>query len=257
MAREPIPSVSLLKDIPPFEGFPEEGRRFLTGLALRNEKAWFDAHRETYERAVLGPLRAFVVEAGARLRAQVPRLVADPRVGGSIFRIARDTRFSSDKSPYKSWAAARLWDGAGPGKERSPSFYVQLEGQGVYAGGGLYVFDDEQLERFRTAVGDARQRRALDRIAGKLDATGLALGGRMLQRRPRGFGADHPAGDWLLFKGLYAGAPLDGRSLRGAVALDRAVGVYEALLPLHAWLMAHVVVGPVTTARAAGRDEEE
>src|ERR1700756_2128418 len=98
--RIPIPSAALLKDIPPFRGFPPEGRKFLVGLTLHNDRHWFEAHRAEYEAGVLGPLRAFVVDAGARMRPKVKRIVAAPRVGGSVFRIARDTRFSNDKSPY-------------------------------------------------------------------------------------------------------------------------------------------------------------
>jgi uncharacterized protein (TIGR02453 family) len=240
MPREPIPSVALLKEIPPFEGFPQEGRRFLAGLALNNERAWFDAHRESYETHVLAPLRAFVVEAGRRLRPQVPRIVADPRVGGSLFRIARDTRFSSDKSPYKSWAAARLWDGAGPGKEASPSFYIHLDAESVYAGGGIYAFTDEQLEQFRKALGDPKALRALQRI---LEGLELDIGGEVLKRLPRGFDADHPGGALLRHKGLYAGTDLRGHAARGARVLESAVEVYERLVPLNRWLLDHVVLG--------------
>jgi len=241
MPREPMPSAALLRDVPPFEGFPAEGRRFLAGLALHNDKGWFDAHRDSYERDVLAPLRAFVLDAGQRLRPNVPRLVADPRVGGSLFRINRDTRFSADKTPYKSWAAARMWDGAGPGKEASPSFYIHIDAESVWVGGGLYQFDDAQLERFRAAVEGDLTRRRLERIVAKLE--GLDLGGLALKRRPRGFAEDHPGGDWLLFKGLYAGCALDERSTQSAKVLDRAVEVYESLVPLHAWLMEHVVLG--------------
>ncbi len=240
MPREPMPSIALLKEIPPFEGFPAEGRRFLAGLALNNEKAYFEANRDSYEANVLGPLRAFVVEAGRRLRSEVPRIVADPRVGGSLFRINRDTRFSSDKSPYKSWASARLWDGAGPGKEASPSFYIHIDAESVYAGGGLYLFTDDQLERFREAVGDAKARRALEKI---LDGLDLDVGGEALKRLPRGFSADHPAGRFLRFKGLYAGANLDKRIARSPKLLDAALDVYQRIVPLNRWLMQHAVLG--------------
>ena len=110
LMRDPIPSSVLLKEIPPFSGFTDEARRFLAGLAIHNEKPWFDAHRDEYERAVLAPMRSFVLEVGSLLRKSTPRIVADPRVGGSIMRIARDIRFSNDKTPYKPWAAARWWD---------------------------------------------------------------------------------------------------------------------------------------------------
>ncbi len=240
--RDPIPSQALLKEIPAFSGFPLEGRRFLAGLALHNEKGWFDAHRGEYEQHVLAPLRAFVLEAGARLRPKVPRLVADPRVGGSLFRIARDTRFSSDKSPYKSWAAARLWDARGPGKDLTAGFYLQLDAEHVYAGGGLYRFEDDQLERFRQALSDPKPLKALRAVLRRLSH--LSVEGRTLKRLPRGFDADHPAGELLKHKGLYAGTDLPARVTKSAKVLDHAAQVYEALVPLHRWLMEHVVVGP-------------
>lgn len=240
MPREAIPSIALLKDIAPFEGFPAEGRRFLAGLAIHNDKVYFDANRVIYERDLLAPMRSFVMEAGQRLRPKVPRLVADPRVGGSLFRIARDTRFSSDKSPYKTWAAARLWDGSGP-KERSASFYLQVDAEDIYAGGGVYMFEDDQLDRFRAAISEPKSLRSLKKALAGIEH--LGVGGLMLKRTPRGFTDDHPAGELLRFKGLYAGTDLDRRATKGAKVLDRALEVYEALVPLNAWLVKHVVVG--------------
>jgi uncharacterized protein (TIGR02453 family) len=85
-----------------FAGFPPEGLAFLEGLGRDNTKAYFDAHRATYESALLEPAKAFVVALGEELRARVsPGIRAEPRVNGSILRINRDTRFSADKTPYK------------------------------------------------------------------------------------------------------------------------------------------------------------
>ncbi len=239
--RHPLPSTALLRGIPAFTGFPLEGRRFLAGLALHNEKGWFDAHREEYEEHVLQPMRAFVVEAGARLKPKVPRLCADPRVGGSLFRIARDIRFSADKRPYKTWAAARLWDGSGPGKDVAAGFYIQVEPEEVWVGGGLYRFEDDQLERFRRALSDPRALRALKALLGRL--SDLEIGGEELKRLPRGFALGHPAGDLAKHKGLYAGAGLPAKTTRSARVLDEAVKVFEKLVPLAAWLTKEVVVG--------------
>jgi uncharacterized protein (TIGR02453 family) len=241
--RDPIPSESLLKDIPPFAGFPREARRFFVGLGTHNDRSWFEAHRAEYDTHVLGPMRAFVVAAGKRLRPRVPKLIADPRVGGSVMRIARDTRFSPDKSPYKTWIAARLWDGAGPGKDFGPGFYIHVDAETAYAGGGIYMFDDDQLDRFRVVVSDKRLARTLRTILGRL--SGLEIGGSVLKRVPRGFAPGHPAGDLLRHKGLYAGCDLDHRRVSRAALLDDAVEVYERLLPLHRWLMEHVIRGPV------------
>lgn len=241
--RDPIPSDNLLKDIPPFAGFPREARRFFVALGTHNDRSWFEAHRAEYDAYVLGPMRAFVVEAGRRLRPKVPKLIADPRVGGSVMRIARDTRFSPDKSPYKTWVAARLWDGAGPGKDFGPSFYFHVDAESAYAGGGVYMFEDEQLDRFRAALSDKRLLRMLRTILGRL--TDLEVGGVALKRVPRGFAPDHPAADLLRHKGLYAGCDLNHRHVGSAAVLDDAVEVYQRVLPLHRWLMEHVIRGPV------------
>lgn len=237
--REPIPSSALLADIPKFTGFPESGEKFLAGLAKHNEKRWFDAHRDEYERGLLQPMRGFVLAVGERLAKTVPGVVADPRVGGSIFRMARDIRFSKDKSPYKTWCAARLW--VGSVKELAPSFYVHVGHDGAYAGGGIYGFEDDQLARWRAALSDAKQRAAL--AAALKKAKGLEVGGQHYKRVPKGFAPDHPAAELLKHRGLYAGADLDAKRLRTTKAVDEAVAVYLRLAPTIAWLRRNISEG--------------
>ena len=93
-----------------FHGFPREAFTFLLGLS-RNNKAWFDANRPIYDAAVVAPDLSFVEALGARLQAFAPSVTADPKVGGSLFRIHRDTRFSPDKRPYKTHVGIRFRDG--------------------------------------------------------------------------------------------------------------------------------------------------
>lgn len=85
-----------------FEGFDRGLLRYPKELRASNDRAWFDAHRAEYETLLLEPARDFVETAGEALRAFEPEVGADPRVNGSIFRIARDTRFAKDKRPYGS-----------------------------------------------------------------------------------------------------------------------------------------------------------
>ena len=79
--------------------FPSITIEFLSDLRRHNDKTWFDAHRDRYDAGYVEPARAFVESAGPGLAAIVPGIMAEPRVLGSIFRINRDTRFSSDKRP--------------------------------------------------------------------------------------------------------------------------------------------------------------
>jgi len=109
-----------------FRGFPREGLEFLAGLAEDNSRAYFDAHRDIYEAALLAPAKAFVVALGEELRARVaPGLRAEPRVNGSILRINRDTRFTTDKRPYKEHLDFWFWEGDGPSRAY-PGLFVRL-----------------------------------------------------------------------------------------------------------------------------------
>jgi uncharacterized protein (TIGR02453 family) len=94
-----------------FAGFPPATLRFLGDLAENNTKAWFDEHRADYESNWVAPAKAFVSAAGEALTDLAPRIEAQPRVNGSIFRVNRDTRFSKDKSPYKDHLDFWFWEG--------------------------------------------------------------------------------------------------------------------------------------------------
>ncbi len=88
--------------------------RFLRELKANNRREWFEANKQRYEAEVKGPMLRFIAEFGARLRTVSKHFDADPRpVGGSMFRIYRDTRFAKDKSPYKTAVAEHFPHRAG------------------------------------------------------------------------------------------------------------------------------------------------
>ena len=81
---------------------------FLRQLKRNNNRDWFAANKKRYEEVVRDPMIQFIKDFAPKLKKISPQFVADPRtVGGSLFRIYRDTRFSRDKSPYKTWASFR------------------------------------------------------------------------------------------------------------------------------------------------------
>jgi uncharacterized protein (TIGR02453 family) len=91
--------------------FPADTIEFLADLRRHNNKGWFDAHRDRYEAAYVEPAKAFVEAAAPEMATIVPDISAEPRVLGSIFRINRDTRFSTDKRPYKDHLDFWFWQG--------------------------------------------------------------------------------------------------------------------------------------------------
>ncbi|MCA9554272.1 MAG: DUF2461 domain-containing protein [Myxococcales bacterium] len=166
--------------------------QFLAELGLNNDKAWFEANRERFEADVKGPMLRFITEFGPKLEKISPHFVADPRPnGGSMFRIYRDTRFSKDKTPYKTNTAAQFRHEAGK-DVHAPVFYLHLDPGRVFMGGGVWHPDPESLQKIREAI--AEDPKGWMKIQGKKafkDA--LEVGGESLKRPPKGFDPEHPA----------------------------------------------------------------
>jgi uncharacterized protein (TIGR02453 family) len=147
-----------------------------------------------------------------------------------MFRIYRDTRFSSDKSPYKTNVAARFVHRAQPKGQMGPTFYLQLEPGDSFGGGGIYHPDMPTLTRIRHAIVDdaARWRTVKDR--------GLEIEGDRLTRVPKGFDAKHPFADDLRRKDLYVLRPFTQREVCGRDFMDRYVDVCAQVEPLVVFL---------------------
>jgi uncharacterized protein (TIGR02453 family) len=169
-----------------FQGFPKEAFTFLAGLAGNNTKTWFDAHRSVYEEAVVAPALALVAELGARLKKRVPSLRPEPRIGGSLFRIHRDTRFSADKSPYKTHVGIRLRDSdtARSAKCSGPLFYIELNAASLRIGAGVKEFDPSALETYRRAVAGKSGAAKIGAFIREAESRGHQVAGDVLTRVP-------------------------------------------------------------------------
>jgi uncharacterized protein (TIGR02453 family) len=218
-----------------FNGFPEETVKFLADLAKNNKKAWFDAHKNDYERYLIWPARAFTEALGERLTALAPGIIAEPRVNGSIFRIYRDTRFSKDKTPYKTHMGIFCWEGEGP-KMECPGFYFHLQPPNLMLGGGIHLFSRPLLEEFRRSVVHPGHGPKLAGAVTKVSKS-LNIGGHHYKRVPRGYDPDHPFAQFLLFNGLTA---WNEGPIHDVLYSDGIVGhcfdVFRKMLPLHEWL---------------------
>ena len=195
--------------------FSDASFKFLRGLARHNDKAWFDAHRKESEAQVRQPFLRLITDLQPAIAAISPHYRADPRgVGGSLFRIHRDARFSNDKSPYKSWQGARLFH------ERrrevaAPSFYLHLQPGQSFVGAGLWhpethtqrkvrQFILENPSSWRKTAHDPKLRRRFD-----LDDS------QMLARPPRGFPADFEFIDDLRHRNWAFLRPLEDATMTG------------------------------------------
>ncbi|TWI03755.1 uncharacterized protein (TIGR02453 family) [Luteimonas cucumeris] len=134
--------------------FNDKTFRFLRGLARHNNREWFHAHKADYEAHVRGPFLRLLAELQPALKEVSTHFIADPRPsGGSLFRIHRDTRFASDKAPYKSWQGARLFHERRK-QVAAPSFYVHLEPGECFVGAGLWHPEPDTQRRIRQFIFD-------------------------------------------------------------------------------------------------------
>ena len=182
-----------------FQGFPRETFSFLSDLSAHNQKAWFDANKDRFHRAVEQPVQHFVSTMCARF---IHAFRDIQHLESKVFRIHRDIRFSKDKTPYKTHIGIRFSEDASKNCA-APFFYVQLEAERLLFVTGQKEFEGDILDRYRAAVMDARTGRALAALANKMRRSGTALHGEQLQKTPRGYPADHDRADLLRFKGLY------------------------------------------------------
>jgi uncharacterized protein (TIGR02453 family) len=164
---------------------------FLRELKRNNNREWFQANKHRYETVIRDPMIQFVMDFAPHLEKLSRHFIADPRpTGGSIFRIYRDIRFSRDKSPYKTHAAALFFHDDAAEGVHAPCFYLHLEPDNCFAATGLWHPDSRTLVKVRGAIVKRPQ-------AWKKAVRGLKLEGRVLSRLPHGYDPKHPLAEDL------------------------------------------------------------
>ena len=223
---------------PSFQGFSKKTAKFFRDLSKNNNKVWFQENKDLYQNEVQDPSREFVADMGSLLQTVSRGVVADPRVNKSLFRINRDTRFSKDKSPYKTHMGLWWWEGFGPRMDCS-GFYFQLEPPKIMLGVGMYRLPRDLLPAFRDSVAHQRYGPALAKAVNQVEAAGYRVGGEHYKRVPRGFDPDHPRAELLKYNGLWAAIETKiPPEFYSAELADWCLPHYQAMLPLHKWLWA-------------------
>ena len=170
---------------------------FLRDLKANNDRAWFKAQKARYEAEVVDPVTEFIENMAPRVAKISPHIVVDPRPnGGSRFRIYRDTRFSKDKSPYKTQVGCQFRHAAGK-DAHAPGFYVHLAPGEVFFGGGVWGPQGEALRAIRQRIVDKPDE-------WKKTTRGLDLRGDQLVRAPKGFDPEHPMIEDLRRKSFFS-----------------------------------------------------
>lgn len=212
----------------PFLGFPDT-QAFLRDLRANNERDWFNANKKTYERVMKAPAEAFVAELRPRLEALV-----GVKLGGKIFRIHRDVRFSKDKSPYNTHLHIGFQQQrAGGEPRRRGGFYFGIDPETMTLGVGAFDFGPADLDRYRKAVADDHEGSELATILAGLDAR---LHDADLKRVPAPYPQDHPRAELLKRKGLNAWRDLDASLAATPDLAETVAAEFETLDAVNVWL---------------------
>jgi uncharacterized protein (TIGR02453 family) len=211
------------------KGFPPEGLSFLRQLKRNNNRDWFQANKETYERAVKAPMAELVFAIGEAFRRFAPEMVADPRV--SIYRIYRDTRFSKDKTPYKTHVAA-VFPVRGLPKHSGPGLYFHIAPEEVLIGGGIYMPEPELVRAVRQHIAEHPKQFLAIVEAKSFRKSFGELEGERLQSMPKGFPPDHPAAKYLRYKQFLFGEEHAPSLAATPRLLPAILGCFEKGMPL-------------------------
>jgi uncharacterized protein (TIGR02453 family) len=208
---------------------------FLRSIKRHNDREWFRARRDAYDHHVRGPMTAIVERLAQDFRRFAPELVASPRL--SLYRVYRDTRFSDNKKPLKTHAAA-IFPWRGLPKHEAAGLYFEIAGEWVWMGGGMYRPEPPELHRVRRHIADTWP--AIDRTvrAAAFRRCFGEMDGERLTRTPRGFATDHPAVDYLKYRQFIAGREFPAAFAHSNEFYPALLETFRALMPLVRFLNA-------------------
>lgn len=217
-----------------FPGFPDEALKFFRNLERNNNREWFQPRKEIFESKVKAPMTELVEALNAEFAKFAPEYITEPKK--AIYRIYRDLRFATDKSPYKTHIAASFSrrgagakEGSG-GHGTSAGYFFSIGAKEVGIAGGVYEPMPEQTFAVRTWLAENHAEfRKLTRPAEKLMGE---MHGESLTRMPKGFPAEHPAGDLLKRKRWVYWIALDPKVATTPKIVPELVKHFKSMLPM-------------------------
>ena len=227
MSRVPTMDFDLY---PPFEGFPKEGIKFFRQLKRNNNRVWFEKHRDEFENYAKVPMQSLITSLQTYFAKFAPEFDLNPK--RSIFRIYRDIRFSSDKTPYKTHIAAHFVLRGKPKGFIGSGYYMQVCPGEIYVGGGIYIPDGDQLKKIRKAIA-VRGEEFLSIVESRRFKKLFApFRWKKLQRIPKGYEENHPMAEWLKYKQFFVGVSWPESKCYKPSFVKETVTICEELTPL-------------------------
>lgn len=218
-----------------FDGFQPSLVKFLKQLEKNNNREWFQDNKPRYESDVLAPALDFIDAMSGPLKKVSPHFKAIPkRMGGSLMRVYRDTRFSKDKTPYKTNVGIQFRHEQGK-DVHAPGYYFHIDPQHVFVGVGIWHPDSKTLSKIRDGIVDNPS--AWKKITrNKKFKDKLQLEGSSLSRPPRGYDPNHEHIDDLKRKDFIAVANLDLGYVYDSKVVANTTGLLRSGTPLMRFL---------------------
>ncbi len=211
-----------------FPGFPKEGMQFLSALKRNNRREWFQPRKHVYDEQVKAPMTELVTALNAEMMRFAPDYVNEP--AKAIYRIYRDTRFSKDKTPYKTHIGA-IFPRRGLEKHGGGGLYFGVSAKEIEVAGGVYMPGPETLRAIRMHLAEHHAEfrkvianRKLRKLMGEMH-------GEQLSRVPKGFPADHAAADLLRYKQWLFYVMLDAKLATTAKLMVEVRQRFEVMMP--------------------------
>jgi uncharacterized protein (TIGR02453 family) len=207
---------------------------FLSMLKKNNEREWFNKNRKEYETARTNYTK-FVQEVIERTVKFDP-ILKGLEAGHCIFRINRDTRFASDKSPYKTNFGAFIVRGGRKNGDKFTGYYLHIEKGGSFIAGGAYMPPSPWLNAIRERVASDPEK--LKKIIASKDFIEFfgQIEGEKLKSAPRGYSSDHPQIELLKHKSYLVMHHLKDADVLRPDFQDFVIAAFKAMKPLNDFL---------------------
>jgi uncharacterized protein (TIGR02453 family) len=221
--------------------FTNDTLKFLRALKRNNNREWFRSRKDEYERHVRAPMMAVIEQLARDFPGVAPELIASPKA--SLYRIYRDTRFSEDKTPLKTNAAA-VFPWKGLARHEGAGLYFEIAPGWVWIGGGMYAPQPPHLVKVREHIVDTwPEIRTITRRKAFVSRVGTLHGDR-LTRVPRGFPADHPALEFLKHRQFLASHEFPAELAMRKDFYPTLLTTFTAIVPLVRFLNAPLSSAP-------------
>jgi uncharacterized protein (TIGR02453 family) len=222
--------------------FTPEALKFLRGLARNNDREWFEARRDVFERSLKAPMIALVEEINTAMEAFAPEHIRPPHK--IMMRIYRDIRFSKNKQPYKTHLSA-WWSRRGMEKTSGGGFYLQISPKEIMVAAGVYMPEREQLLTIRRWMSEHHKdyRASVNKLLRMKSAGFSDIDAQAPTRMPKGFAPDDPADELLRAKNWGVHAMMPAEAALDPSLLKEIVRRMRAAAPLVEMLNEAILTG--------------